>query len=165
MYISYKKLKKTGVLTIGTTTLMILCACATTLADEPVNQLKPNQEQAIYTGSTRLNTVNIIDKNLQVTHRLKTGYTHTSGKLAVERTGIKRTETGVPEAWIQLKNLTDYPQNILVRTTWHDEQEAPVDGPTAWDRLLFAPNGGEIYRTQSITAKAKSFYVEIQEVR
>lgn len=129
------------------------------------SSMNPNQELAIYTGSPKMNTVNIIDKNLQRTFVLESGQTHTSGKIGVEGAGQKVTATQTREVWVRLRNLTDYPQNILVRTTWYDQQEAPVDGPSAWNRISLGQNAGEIYRTQSISMDAAFFFVEIQEVR
>jgi hypothetical protein len=130
--------------------------------------LTPNQEPAIFTGSPKMNTINIIDKRIQRTHRVMVRGTqieqHTFGKIGVEGAGQKTTQTGLREVWAQLRNLTDYTQVILVRTTWYDAQEAPVDGPSAWDRIHFPQNGGEIYRTQSVHPDAEYFYIEVQEV-
>jgi hypothetical protein len=138
-----------------------LSACATTNTYQnqpiPVNQDESREPQ--------LNTVNIVDKNLQRTLVYKNGNRVTSGKLAVEGVGQTVLNSGTREVWVQLKNLTDYPQNILVRSSWFDKTGRPVDGPSAWSRLSLSQNTGETYKSSSISQEAEAFVVEVQEVR
>lgn len=143
---------------------IILCACATTNAESQY-PIPANQEAAIQSAKPQMNTVNIIDKNLQNTHVYRNGDTVTTGKLAIEGAGQDVLESGRRQVWVQLRNLTDYSQNILVRTTWYSESGRPVDGPNAWTRISLSQNAGEIYESASISRKSSAFMVEVQEVR
>lgn len=143
---------------------ILLCAFATTNAQSQY-PIRANQEAAIQSERPQLNTVNIIDKNLQTTHVYKNGNTVTTGKLAIEGAGQDVLDTGRRQVWVQLRNLTDFSQNILVRTTWYSESGRPVDGPNAWTRISLSQNAGEIYESSSISRKSRAFMVEVQEVR
>lgn len=139
-----------------------LCACTSTAIPLPP---PAHQQQAFATASPRLNTVNIIDDALQQTHLKRDGSTHIDTKLAVEGAGQAVLETGAREVWVTLRNLTDYPQNVETRVTWYDAAEKPVDGPTAWDRLMIPANGAETYTNPSVHPAAQAFYVEVRELR
>lgn len=143
---------------------LMMTACQTGMAHGQNRLIQPHQETAMSTAQPKLNTVNIVDKSLQVTHQMKSGDSHTYGKLVVDNLGVRSTKTRMPEVWVQLRNLTDYPQNILVRTTWYDSSEMPVDGPSSWKTVFFAPNSGEVYKSKSINLDAENFYIEIREV-
>lgn len=127
--------------------------------------LPTNQELAITTEKPYYNTVNIIDKNLQTTYTYRNGQSITTGKIAVENAGQDILKNGLREVWVQLRNLTDYPQAILARTTWYDERGRAVDGPSSWTRIFLSQNSGEVYESISIRPTSNSFMVEIQEVR
>ena len=123
-----------------------------------------HQQQAFATAKPQLNTVNIIDGNLQSTRRRADGSTHVSTKLAVEGAGQSVTATGNREVWVTLRNLTDYPQNVESRVTWYDLSERPVDGPTGWTRIFIPANGAETFTSPSVQPAADSFYVEVREL-
>lgn len=142
--------------------LASLCACTTTALPVPP---PAHQQQAFATASPQLNTVNIIDDELQITHLRRNGSTHIDTKLAVEGAGQSILETGAREVWVTLRNLTDYPQNVETRVTWYDVAKKPVDGPTGWGRVMIPANGAETYTSPSVHPAADAFYVEVRELR
>lgn len=139
--------------------------------------VRVNSPQAPY-ARVRMNTVNIIDKSLQrwdvTTHRPfwaqifgggrkeKDKY----GKIAVESNNARRTPTGTLEVWAVLRNRTDYALQVEGRTQFFDSSEAPVEGPTAWQRVHLPPNSVGNYKEYSTAIEGISYYyVEIREGR
>ena len=114
-------------------------------------------------ANVRLNTVAIIDKSLQ---NWQGPQSSRRGKVAVERTDAKRTDTGAVQAWALLRNRTDYPLQIEGRVQFFDESQAPIEGPSAWQRVFLPPNSVATYRENSTkTAGVKYYYIEIREGR
>lgn len=104
-----------------------------------------------------LDTVVILDKSLQ---------TGKVGKLAVERSLGRRTATQTLEVIAVIRNRTDYPQQIEGRTQFYDAAGVPIEGPTAWQRLILDPQSINTYREFSTrTADVAHYYVEIREAR
>ena len=146
---------------VSMVTMGFLISCETVAQ----NPFPANQEVAIQSQKPQFNTVNIIDRNLQRTYTYQNGKSVTSGKLAIENAGQTILKSGLPEVWVQIRNLTDYNQNISVRTTWFDKTGRPVDGPSAWSRLFLSQNAGETYMSASVSPQAAAFMVEVQEAR
>lgn len=114
-------------------------------------------------ATVRLNTVAILDDSLQDWDGPPG---RKGGKIAVERTNASRTETGTLVAWALLRNRTDYPLQIEGRVQFFDEAEAPLEGPTAWQRLHLPPNSVITYRGNSTqTDRVKYYLIEIREGR
>ncbi len=143
--------------------LGIVCTSACSTAAPDIT--RPHQQTAVATEKPRYNTVNIIDDALQTTQERRNGSTHISTKLVVEGYGSTPTATGGREVWAVLRNLTDFQQNLEARVTWYDENERPVDGPSAWTRIFVTANGAETFRSLSVTPGATAFYVEIRELK
>lgn len=94
---------------------------------------------------------------------LDPGFVH---KIAVERQGTRRTDTGTLEVWILLRNRTDYPHQVEGRTQFFDADTVPVEGPSAWKRVMLPPNGTQTYRELSTRAgDVAHYYVEMREGR
>jgi len=122
----------------------------------------------------RYNSVAIIDKSLQDwsnpknkflfwdTDESKKNY----GKISVESTNSRRTETGTLEAWAVLRNRTNYPLQIEGRITFFDADKVPCEEPTTWQRVYLQPNAVEKYSEFSTKTQEVSFYyIEIREGR
>ena len=114
-------------------------------------------------ANVRMNTVAVIDKSLQ---DWQGSPGRKRGKIAVEDTNSKRTETGTVQAWALLRNRTDFPLQIEGRVQFFDEEQAPLEGPSAWQRLHLPANSTATYRENSTnTDHVKFYYIEIREGR
>ena len=114
-------------------------------------------------ATLRMDSVVILDKSLQ---DWQGSQSRKRGKIAVERTGARRTETGTVEAWAILRNRTDHPLQIEGRVQFFDESQAPLEGPSAWQRVQLPPNSVETYRGNSTNVdRVKHYYIEIREGR
>lgn len=101
----------------------------------------------------KMNSVGILDKSLQK-------------KIAVESTGSRRTPTGTLEVWNVLRNRTNYQLQLEGRVQFFDKDKAPVEGPTAWQRLILSPNSVLSYKEFSTNVMDIAYYyVEIREGR
>ncbi len=111
----------------------------------------------------RMNTVNIIDKSLQ-NWQGKDG--KRMSKIAVESTNARRSPTGTVEVWAVLRNRTDYPLQIEGRVQFFDRDQAPVEGPTAWQRVYLPANSVATYKEFSTKVmEIGYYYIEIREGR
>ncbi len=111
----------------------------------------------------RWNSVAIIDDSLEDWQGKKKGR---KGKIAVESTNARRTPTGTVEVWAVFRNRTDYALQIEGRTQFFDREQAPVEGPTTWQRVFLPPNGVATYK--EISTKVMEigyYYIEIREGR
>lgn len=119
----------------------------------------------------RMNSVAILDRELQVTYvyeNILTGtkeYGHPS-KLSVESSGARRTPTGTAEVWAILRNRTNYPQQVECNVQFFDRSGAPVEGPTAWQRLVLSPNSVSSFKEFSThTTEGLNYYIQVREGR
>jgi len=126
----------------------------------------------------RMNTVNIIDKSLQDWHarQYKPWWSQIFGsgpkpsakyaKVAVESTNSRRTPTGTLEVWAVIRNRTDHPLQIEGRTQFFDASQAPIENPTAWQRVSLPPNSVATYKECSTRVHDVAYYyIEIREAR
>lgn len=120
------------------------------------------QDKAPQVG-LRLNSVTIVDNGLQYWEgKDEDRWT----KLAVESTNSRRTPTGALEVWSVLRNRTDFPLQVEGRTTFFDQQQVPIEGPSAWQRLQLQPNAVAAYREYSTATSSVAYYrIEIREGR
>jgi hypothetical protein len=89
-----------------------------------------------------------------------------NSKIAVEATNSRRTPTGTLEVWAELRNRTNYPLQIEGRTTFFDKDKAPVDGPTAWQRVFLPSQGIGVYKELSTKIEEVNiYYIELREGR
>jgi len=122
-----------------------------------------------YSG-IRLNSVAILDDSLQRWYIVESTLTGPVGygkigKIAVENVGVKRSPTNNLEVYAVLRNRTDYPLQVQGRVQFFDEVQAPVEGPTAWQRIYLPPNSVAAYKEFSTRQDASYYYVEIREGR
>lgn len=107
------------------------------------------------------NSVAIIDKSLS---NWQGKEKDKKGKIAVEDTNARRSPTGTVEVWAVLRNRTDYPLQIEGRTSFFDKNKAPVEGPTAWQRVYLPPNSVATYKELSTNIMDIGYYyIEIRE--
>ena len=104
-------------------------------------------------AQVRLNNAGITDDALR-------------NKIAVEATNGRRTATDTLEVWMELRNRTDHPLQVECRVRWYDKNEAPVDVPSAWQRVYLGPNSLETFRESSTGVfNVAYYYIEIREGR
>lgn len=143
-------------------TLLMLVATLGLTACQTVAQVDEGPALGVrvnspYAPNARLNldTVVILDKALQDGR---------AGKLAVETSGGRRTPTGTLEIFAVIRNRTDYPQQIELRSQFFDQLGVPIEGPTAWSRLMLEPNGIQAYKEFSVgTSNVAHYYIEVRE--
>lgn len=142
--------------------LLLLTACDTlTVKEGPAPGVRVRDERAPY-ATVRMNTVNVLDKSLQ---DWQVGMPK-KGKLAVEATDSRRSETGTLEVWAVLRNRTDYPLQLEGSVQFFDENQAPVEGPTQWHRIYLPPQAVTSYREVSTKVHEPAYYyIEIREGR
>lgn len=128
----------------------------------------------------RMNSVAIVDKSLQQWETKCVEYQPTwlsifSGgspenekysKIAVEGTNARRSPTGTVEVWATFRNRTDFPLTIECRSQFFDRQEAPVEGPTAWQRVHLPQQSVGSYKEFSTNVlDVGYYYIEVRESR
>ena len=86
-------------------------------------------------------------------------------KIFVEATNSRRTPTGTLEVWAVLRNRTDYPLQLEARTAFYDVDKAPVEEPTAWQRIYLTSNATVHYKTSSTLVDIGFYNIEIREGR
>lgn len=109
-----------------------------------------------------LNQVVVLDRELQDVP----GVTRKAGKITVERHGGVRAPTGGLEVYATFRNRTNHPLQLECRTQFFGSQEEPVEGASAWQRVMLPPLGVETFRGRSLGANNIAFYyVEVREGR
>lgn len=156
---------------------LIAAGCVVSVHEGAAPGVRVQDSRAPQAG-IRLNTVNIIDKSLQKWDGdkrdpkwlalLKNNPEEAKkySKIAVEATNARRTPTGTVEVWATLRNRTDYPLQIEGRAQFFDSSQAPVEGPTAWQRVHLPPNSVATYKESSVKVmEIGYYYIEIREGR
>lgn len=120
----------------------------------------------------RMNSVAILDRDLQnwYVYEMPIGKKLVehgkAGKIAVERTDSRRTATGTLETYALLRNRTNHDLQIEGRVQFFDQSEAPVEGPTTWQRLMLPANSVATYKEFSTLVDGINYYyIEIREGR
>ena len=86
-------------------------------------------------------------------------------KIVVRSSGKRRTDSGVLEAWVELRNRSRHPLQVEARTSFYGEGQEPMEGPTAWQRVFLPPNSVGMYREFATKHGAAYYYIEIREGR
>jgi len=100
----------------------------------------------------RWNNVSLLDKSIE-------------NKILVEATNSIRTATNTLEIWALFRNRTDYPLQIEARASFFDPSQAPIEGPTAWQRIILSPNASANYKEFSTRVNIGFYTIEIREGR
>jgi hypothetical protein len=101
---------------------------------------------------TPLNAVSVSDENILY-------------KVMPRAVTARRTDTDTVQVIASIVNCTDYPLTVEARTQFYDEQEAPIENVTAWDRVMLSPRSTSVYRASSIGTTVASYTVELREGR
>jgi hypothetical protein len=125
-------------------------------------------EKDIRYSGIRMNSVAIIDKNLQrtIVSRDMSGVVKkkTFTKLAVEASGSKYNETGTLKTWATFRNRTDHRIQLLCRVSFFDEYKMRTEGPSKWERIIIEPNSIESFKANSLKfSEIKYYYIEVKE--
>jgi hypothetical protein len=99
-----------------------------------------------------LNNVSLLDQEI-------------ANKVTVESTNARRTPTNTLESWAILRNRTDYPLQLEARASFYDVHQAPLEGPTAWQRLYLPPNATAHFKTSSTRTDVGYYQIEVKEGR
>lgn len=128
----------------------------------------------------RMNSVAIVDKSLQRWNTKRFEYqpdilwifsrgspeNEKYSKIAVEGTNARRSPTGTVELWAIFRNRTDSPLTIECRSYFFDRQEAPIEGPTGWQRVYLPPQSIGTYKEFSTNVTDVGYYyIEVREAR
>lgn len=100
----------------------------------------------------RWNNVSLLDKSIE-------------NKILVEGTNSRRTATNTLEVWALFRNRTDYPLQIEARASFFDASQAPIEGPTAWQRVMLPPNANGHYKEFSTRVNIGFYTIEVREGR
>jgi hypothetical protein len=100
----------------------------------------------------RWNNVSLLDKSIE-------------NKILVEGTNSRRTATNTLEVWALFRNRTDYPLQIEARASFFDASQAPLEGPTAWQRVVLPPNANGHYKEFSTRVNIGFYTIEVREGR
>jgi len=151
-------------------TLVLVCAAAfaglagcqaptyegAMVAQKIDNQMAPN-------ATIHLNQVVILDRELQDTPG---PLAKRAGKITVERQGGVRLPTGAMEVYATIRNRTDFPLQLELRTQFFGSQQEPVEGPSAWQRISLPPLGITTFKGQSLAFNnIEYYYIEVREGR
>ncbi len=147
--------KRTGALLLGA--VVALAGCNAINRDEGARLGTRIDDARAPEARINLDTVVILDKSLQ---------DRRSGKIAIESSGARRTETGTLQVHAVIRNRTDHPQQIELRTTYFDEFGVPVEGPTSWQRVYLDAQAVGGYRELSARVDGIAhYYIEMREGR
>jgi hypothetical protein len=142
-------MKKLAYICFSAAILAVFVSCNSFVKEgsfDPVRAADPN-----YPGTQiRWNNVAVLDRSIQQ-------------KIFVQATNSRRTPTGTLEVWTILRNRTDYPLQVEARAAFYDESQAPLEGPTAWQRLYLTPNATAHYQTASTLVNIGYYTIEVRE--
>jgi len=111
------------------------------------------RDQNLAGTQIRWNNVSLLDRSIE-------------NKVFVEATNSRRTPTNTVEVWALFRNRTDYPLQLQCRASFYDATQAPVEGPTAWQRVFLPPNGTANFSNVFSTVLDVGFYnIEVREGR
>lgn len=147
---------------IITVTILGLSGCST--HEGPTyGESVTNEKTGINTY--RLDAVAILDKSLQTwTYYDNSNIHKTKSKIAIENLGIRLLPSKNVEVFTTIRNRTDYPQQLLIRTQFYDKDKVSVENPTAWQRIMLPENSTMTYKSSSITInKIEHFLIEVKE--
>jgi uncharacterized protein YcfL len=117
------------------------------------------------TSLFKLNSVAILDKNLQRWEYVNNIVTPDKmSKIAIENYGIKTLETGNVQVFSTIRNRTDYPLQLSIRSQFYDDNKVSTENPTSWKRVFVPKNSLVTYKEQSISiGNVSNFLIEIKE--
>jgi hypothetical protein len=87
-------------------------------------------------------------------------------KVMAQQVYAHRTPAGSVEVLVRVVNCTDYPLQILGRTSFMDRTKFPTEDPSAWQLVYLNPRSFETYKEVSIGgAEVGAYLVEFRSNR
>ena len=87
-------------------------------------------------------------------------------RFRLEDQGSRRTATGTLQVWATLRNRTNFRLQVEVRVQFFDADKGPLEGPTAWQRVMLPANTITSWQENSIgTTQVAYYFGEIREGR
>ncbi len=155
-------LRRAALLAGGVALLLALAGCQSTSYEGAMVAQRIESPHAP-NAKIHLNQVVVLDRDLQ---DIPGTTTRRAGKITVERHGATRGPTGALEVYATFRNRTDHPLQLECRTQFFGAQEEPVEGASAWQRVMLPPLGVESFKGSSKAAGSVAFYyVEVREGR
>ncbi len=113
----------------------------------------------------KLNSVAVLDKDLLEWGYFNISKSHTSeSKISVENLGIRSLETRNVEVFATIRNRTDHPLQVKIRSQFYDDNKIPTEKPSIWKRVFLAKNSSMTYKEKSVTIDdVTNFLIEIKE--
>jgi uncharacterized protein YcfL len=84
-------------------------------------------------------------------------------KIAIEAQGNRWTDTRRLQVFANIRNRTDFVQNIDVQTVFKDEAGFSLRDETAWQRIILEPNETTNYTSTSLDDRARKYTIRIRE--
>ena len=155
-------MKRSGIITCAVLLILFAGCTKVDVREGPAPGVRVDDVRASQAG-IKYNSVAIVDKSLQQWYGKDK---EKKSKIAIESTDSRRTPTGTLEAWAVIRNRTDFPLQIEGRVQFFDESKAPVEGPTAWQRVFLPPQSVATYKESSTNVyDIGYYYIEIREGR
>ena len=110
------------------------------------------------------NTVQIIDRNLA---QWRGPENSRFSAIAVEETNSKLSPANTINAWALLRNRTNVPIALEIRTTFFAHDKSPLEAPTAWKRQFLQPNSVLHYKFLSLSQVGQIGYylIEVRQAK
>ena len=84
-------------------------------------------------------------------------------KIAIEAQVNRWTDTRRLQVFANIRNRTDFVQNIDVQTVFKDEAGFSLRDETAWQRIILEPNETTNYTSTSLDDRARKDTIRIRE--
>jgi len=84
-------------------------------------------------------------------------------KIAIEAQGNRWTETRRLQVFANVRNRTDFVQNVDVQTVFKDEAGFTLRDETSWTRIILEPNETKNYSATSLDDRARRYTIRIRE--
>jgi hypothetical protein len=84
-------------------------------------------------------------------------------KVVVQSLHANTTATGTLQVQARLVNCTRQQRILGIRTHFMNEDERPVENPSAWQQLFLPPGGLNDYSEMSMTSQPGAYLLEIRD--
>ena len=122
----------------------------------------PDQKAA----SIKMNSIVFIDHSLnKKTTRSILGFEYFTEdiRVSVQRSGIRPSPTGQAEVWVMLKNHSSSAVQVEGRVQFFDQDKAPSEDMTAWQRVYVPAYGTVAYKELAINRGSSYYQIEFRE--
>lgn len=142
--------------------LCMATLCAAAIQGCHTNDPGPLRGLATNNPDQQMDSIRILDRSLMARQKKLFGNFVNKSRIVIEKEGVGATDTGLPEVWVVVRNLTDQPLNLEGRTTWFDIDEVPIDTRSGWHRFFVPPHSTETYRDTAVFSRATHYQVDIR---